>query len=114
MRGVGKERAIEIEIEVGGSNDGRDSSLTDEEREEEEEDSDDDVLGVSLAASVRDMLLQLVFDDVEEDCKLPALPEAVVYVFAYVAGLAMDRVAGSFRLSLLFVATGGTVFHAII
>ena len=81
---MGKERAIEVEIEVeiGGSNDGSDSSLTDEDKEEEEDDRDDDVDGVSLGASVRDMLLQLVFDDVEDDCKLPAQPLAVVYVFA--------------------------------
>lgn len=122
VRGVGRERAVEEVVEeevgIGGSNAGSNSSLTDEDREEEEEEeeeSDDDVDEVSLGASVRDMLLQLVFDDVEEDCRVP-LPEeeAVVYVYACVAGLAIDKEAGSLRLSLLLIATGATVFHAII
>ena len=118
VRGVGRERAVdevvEEEVGIGGSNAGSNSSLIDEDREEEEE--SDDVDEVSLGASVRDMLLQLVFDDVEEDCRVP-LPEeeeAVVYVYAYVAGLAIDKEAGSLRLSLLLIAAGATVFHAII
>lgn len=122
VRGVGRERAVEEVVEeevgIGGSNAGSNSSLIDEDREEEEEEEEesDDVDEVSLGASVRDMLLQLVFDDVEEDCRVP-LPEeeeAVVYVYAYVAGLAIDKEAGSLRLSLLLIAAGATVFHAII